>query len=73
MTTPQKMKRLYILLKWYDYFRAVQSEEVPEEDFKLALQLQHEMHALQAEALRAKKKKIHTVQAKRPKTKSKLK
>lgn len=57
MTTPQKMKRLYILLKWYDYFRAVQSEEVPEEDFKLALQLQHEMAELQAESFKKKRKK----------------
>lgn len=57
MTTPQKMKRLYMLLKWYDYFAASCKDEVPEEDFKLALQLQCEMAELQAEAFKKKKKK----------------
>jgi len=57
MTTPQKMKRIYMFLKWYDYFVSSHSEEVPEEDFKLALQLQHEMDELQAESFKKKKKK----------------
>jgi hypothetical protein len=76
MTIAQKLKRIYMLLRWYDRYAEYSFErkdEVPEEDLRLALELEKEMHALQAEALRAKKKKSRTVQAKRPKTKPKLK
>jgi len=72
VTNPEKMKRLYILLKWYDYFAASPKMDVPEEDFKLALQLQYEMDELQAEAFKKKKnKKVCTTQVKASQTKSK--
>ena len=60
MTVVQQMRRTYMLLRWYDshvIFCTSKGYEVPEEDFKLAMQLQSEMATLQAEALKNKKRK----------------
>lgn len=59
MTVVQKLKCIYMLLRWYDRYVAdiiARKDEVPEEDLKLALKLEKEMHELQAEALKMKKK-----------------
>jgi hypothetical protein len=74
MTGTQKLKRIYMLLRWYDSYAAdiiARKDEVPEEDLKLALTLEKEMHELQAEALRVKKKNKTTSQTKILKTKPK--
>ena len=58
MTCTQKLKRLYMILRWYDSY-AIHSldktDEIPEEDMKLALELEKEMHELQRLANAAKK------------------
>jgi len=59
MTVIQKLKGTYMLLRWYDSYVAdiiARKDEVPEEDLRLALKLEKEMHELQAEALKMKKK-----------------
>jgi len=75
MTITQKLKRNYMLLRWYDRYVAdiaSRKDEVPEEDLKLALELEKETHVLQAEALRVKKKKTKcTSRAKTSRTKRK--
>lgn len=63
MTSAEKMRRLYIILRWYD--RSVQwlkqqaDQEVPEADTKLMIELEAEMRELQRNsgANKVKKKK----------------
>jgi hypothetical protein len=63
MTAAEKMKRLYIILRWYD--RSVQwlkqqaDQEVPDTDTKLMIELEAEMRELQrnSSANKVKKKK----------------
>jgi hypothetical protein len=57
MTCTQKLKRLYMILRWYDSYvgHRDKTEEMPEEDMKLALELEKEMHELQRIANAAKK------------------
>jgi hypothetical protein len=63
MTSTEKMRRLYIILRWYD--RSVQwlkqqaGQEVPETDTKLMIELEAEMRELQrnSSANRVKKKR----------------
>jgi hypothetical protein len=63
MTSAEKMRRLYIILRWYD--RSVQwlkqqaDQEVPETDTKLMIELEAEMRELQRNsgANKVKKKK----------------
>jgi hypothetical protein len=58
MTCTQKLKRLYIILRWYDSYAAgsiASSDEIPEEDKKLALELERDMLELQRLANAAKK------------------
>lgn len=60
MTDTQGLKRIYMLLRWYDSYAeslAAQNIEVPEEDMRLMLELEKESRELQARALRAKKNK----------------
>ena len=72
MTDTQKLKRLYMLLRWYDSYVKSIDYETPDDDLRLALELEKEMHAIQAEALRVKKKKNKcTSQAKTSRTKRK--
>jgi hypothetical protein len=58
MTAAQRLKRLYITLRWYDSHIAhscCKLDEIPEEDMKLALELENEMHELQRLENTAKK------------------
>lgn len=64
MTDTQKLKRLYMLLRWYDgcvELSALKKEEIAEEDVRLAQTLELEMHELQ--------RKINTAAKKRKKRK----
>jgi hypothetical protein len=56
MTDAQQLKRLYILLRWYDCV-AARSPKIPEQDFKLAMELEREMHKLQEKMNAAVKKR----------------
>ena len=60
MTSAEKMRRVYILLRWYDRsWRGLTEDEIPEDDVKLMLVLEEEMRALQKKSNEevAKKKK----------------
>lgn len=57
MTDAQKLKRLYILLRWYDGFAAARSEELLDDDIRLMLELEKEMIELQKKANEPKKSK----------------
>jgi len=63
MTIAEKMRRVYILLRWYDRSKRWLAEhtdqEMPAEDIKLLLELELEMRELQKKSNEenAKKKK----------------
>jgi hypothetical protein len=66
MTSAQQMRRIYMILRWYDSHVAYSSphtHEVTDDDFKLVMQLQKEYSDLQAEALKAKSKKTRKKKA----------
>jgi hypothetical protein len=56
MTDVQRLKRLYIILRWYDCVVA-HSTKIPEQDFKLAMELEKEMHEIQKQIASKRKKK----------------
>jgi hypothetical protein len=71
MTIAHQLKRIYMVLRWYDShvaYSSIGKHSVTDEDFKLVMQLQKEYSELQAEALRVKKEKKAR---KQQKTKSK--
>jgi hypothetical protein len=60
MTDAQKLKRLYIILRWYDTHAVHvlnKMEEIPEEDLKLMHELEREMLDIQRRANAVKKPK----------------
>jgi hypothetical protein len=60
MTDTQKLKRLYMLLRWYDRcveLGKIKKEEIAEEDLRLAYSLELEMHELQRKINSAAKKR----------------
>ena len=54
--TTEQMRRIYIILRWYDRYVDVQ-QEVPEEDQKLARELEAEMLELQRKSFEKEVKK----------------
>ena len=60
-TTAEKMRRIYIILRWYDRYvdwvNQKPNQEIPEDDQKLALQLEQEMLELQRLSLSKAKKR----------------
>ena len=60
-STAEKMRRIYIILRWYDRYNDWLAEngnqELSDDDKKLAIQLEEEMLELQKRALRKEKKK----------------
>ena len=56
MTDTEKLKRLYILLRWYDSFKK-EAVNVPAEHLKLMFELEREMQDLQKKLTAAKRRK----------------
>jgi hypothetical protein len=56
-TTSEKMRRIYIILRWYDRYVDAQENETPEEDTKLAMELELEMLELQRKSFEKEVKK----------------
>lgn len=56
-TTSEKMRRIYIILRWYDRYVDVQENKTPEEDTKLARELEVEMLELQRKSFEKEVKK----------------
>jgi hypothetical protein len=57
MTDVQKLKRLYILLRWYSWYFAEKPEELLDEDTRLMLELEKEVLEIQKRLNTAKKPK----------------
>lgn len=57
MTPAQKLRKLYMILRWYDCVVAASDNKVPEADFKLAMELEREMLEIQRSIVAKKKKK----------------
>lgn len=59
MTYAQKLKKMFMLLRWYDsYVKDFKSaDEVPEEDVRLALEIERDMHEVQTKLNAVKKEK----------------
>jgi hypothetical protein len=57
MTDVQKLKRLYIILRWYNRYFAERPEELLDEDTRLMLELEKEMYEIQKRLTAAKKPK----------------
>jgi hypothetical protein len=60
-TNAEKMRKIYIILRWYDRYvdwvHQTPNQEVPEDDQRLALQLEQEMLELQRLSLSKAKKR----------------
>ena len=56
-TTSEKMRRIYIILRWYDRYVDAQENKTPEEDTKLAMELELEMFELQRKSFEKEVKK----------------
>jgi hypothetical protein len=58
-TTAEKMRRIYIILRWYDRYvdwvNQTPNQEIPDDDVRLALQLGQEMIELQHISLNKEK------------------
>ena len=57
MTDVQKLKRLYIILRWYDCVASNSTNKITDQDFKLAMELEKEMHEIQRQIASKRKKK----------------
>lgn len=61
MTAAEKMRRLYIILRWYDrsvqWLKQQDDQEVPDTDTKLMIELEAEMRELQRNSSANKVKK----------------
>lgn len=61
MSLPEKMKRIYMLLRWYDgnaLWLHSSGQEIPDVDVKLMLELEQDMAELQKKTTVSKKRKL---------------
>jgi hypothetical protein len=70
MLLSEKMRRIYILLRWYDrskrWLQEHEGLEVPDEETKLLLELEQEMSQLQKQSdTEIVKHKLHTKKKRR--------